>query len=81
MAAIEVVPAFQPQHEDAEIILERIVENLPSQVFDKMFHSMYEAGGFGIGDYEKIHEKCGRSAAKFLSILRGKEVKYLSLPF
>ena len=77
----ELLPPFLPQHEDAEIILERIVKNLPSQVFDKMYYTIYAMGGYGPQDYEKIHEMCGHTAAGLLSMMRGEEIEYLPLPF
>lgn len=79
--AQEFRPPFQPQHEDAGLILSRIVNNLPSQVFDALYHSMYNAGGFAPSDYEKIHERAGHCAARLLSELRGEKVEYSPLPF
>jgi len=74
--AIEVSVPFQPQHEDAEIILERCMEE-PLPAF---FWAMYDAGGFTPCDTPKIMQRLKESAAKLLTELTGVQHSVTPLP-
>ena len=67
---------FQPQVENPKAVLETIVSHKPSLVLDGLWWSMYDAGGFSIGDAMVIRDRLIRAAENLLLILKDQETEY-----
>ncbi len=67
---------FLPENENAEIILERIVEGEPSPVFDKIWHREFKDRKLPLFGGETLKHTLRFSAARLLSQLRGEKVEY-----
>lgn len=75
MTAVEVSAPFQPQHQDAEIVLERIVMLEGTPVYDSLWWKMYNAGGYAPHEAVVIAQKLRDSALSLLKCITGREYK------